>query len=432
MMDNMHQLSHCEQSHAEERDKSERRSRSRVLPLGGRAVRTPRPKSKRRSCSRERRPGCSRASRSRSRADARQARRRQRSGSRSRRRSHRRTSRSLSLVSECSQRSVIPGRHSSRCYDGRLDAHYRPRSRSRSQPRGEKHVKRRNAATCQVKNNQQPKDVSESLSNNNVSMSQLLQVFKSFKGEDSLHNLGNLNNTVPEFDPSKKEQTMTMWLHKVNECASIYGWSGKQIVHFSLPKLRGVAQRWYEGLPSVLFTWEEWQDKLRTAFPSDENYGQMLSDMLFKRARFGESLDNYYYEKIALINRCGIVGRRAVDCVLHGIDDRSVRLGAEAVQFDDPDKLLTYLRNSKNVKPSDRKSNAITSKYIGTQDSQPRVNITQRCYNCKQEGHHVQQCPLPVKKCTRCNRLGHETDHCFTKLTGAEKKVMRVSSLRKT
>lgn len=190
---------------------------------------------------------------------------------------------------------------------------------------------------------------------------------------------------------------------------------------FFSPEIAWGSSALVRGLPSVLFTWEEWQGKLRTAFPSDENYGQMLSDMLFKRARFGDSLENYYYEKMSMINRCGIVGRRAVDCILHGIDDRSVRLGAEAVQFDDPDKLLTYLRNSKNVKPSDRKTNATTSKNIDKQDSQPRaLNKTQRCYNCKQEGHHVQQCPIPVKKCTRCNRLGHDTDKCFTKLTESE------------
>lgn len=39
-----------------------------------------------------------------------------------------------------------------------------------------------------------------------------------------------------------------MWLHKVNECASIYGWTEKQLVYYALPKLRGLAQRWYEGV----------------------------------------------------------------------------------------------------------------------------------------------------------------------------------------
>lgn len=233
-----------------------------------------------------------------------------------------------------------------------------------------------------------------------------------------------MKNTVPEFDPSKKEQTITMWIHKVNECATIYGWTGQQTAHFALPKLKGVAQRWYEGLPSVLFTWVEWQEKLSAAFPSEENYGQMLNDMLVKRARFTDSLEEYYYEKLALVNRCSISGRRAVECILHGIDDRSVRLGAEAAQFDDPNKLLPFLRNARNIKTnSDRRpSRELPPK------QQPNCTSASspRCSNCKKDGHFTSQCTLPIKKCTRCGRVGHEAEQCFAKVQTIEKAVMRV------
>lgn len=232
----------------------------------------------------------------------------------------------------------------------------------------------------------------------------------------SLEKLGSMNNTVPEFDPCRKEQTMTIWLHKVNECATIYGWTEKQIIHFALPKLKGVAQRWYEGLPSVLFSWVEWQEKLLSAFPSHENYGQMLSDMLAKRARFNDSLEEYYYEKVALIHRCGIVGKNAVECILHGIDDRSVRLSAEAAQYDDPDKLLAYLRNAKNIRShNDRKF--VKSVPPKGQEGQARSNTRLlRCSNCKKDGHVMSQCTQPIKKCGRCSRIGHETEQCYAKL----------------
>lgn len=162
-----------------------------------------------------------------------------------------------------------------------------------------------------------------------------------------------------------------------------------------------MAQRWYEGLPSVLFSWIQWQTKLLSAFPSEENYGQMLSDMLAKRARYGDSLEEYYYEKLLLINRCCITGKRAVECILHGIDDRSVRLGAEAVQFEDPDKLLNYLRNARNLKQPDRKVNR--QNFSATKPTEPRLRTTNqkdrvpRCYNCKQDGHVSSTCPQPKK-----------------------------------
>lgn len=229
------------------------------------------------------------------------------------------------------------------------------------------------------------------------------------------------NNPIPEFDPSKREQTMTMWLHKVNECAGIYKWSERQIIHFAIPKLRGVAQRWYQGLPTVLFSWPEWQEKLSAAFPSTENYGQMLSDMLAKRAHFGESLEDYFYDKVALINRCDIKGKRAVECILHGIDDRSVRLGAEAVQYDDPDKLLPYLRNVRNVKPTtERRNNNRNFTKSNELDKIPeklsnRLSRPIRCFNCKLNGHVSSQCQQPVNKCQKCLRIGHNAEQCFTK-----------------
>ncbi|CAH2087418.1 unnamed protein product [Euphydryas editha] len=162
---------------------------------------------------------------------------------------------------------------------------------------------------------------------------------------------------------------MAMWICKVNKAAEWYLLNEKQIVHY-VPKFQGVAKRWYEGLPLVFFFWSEWQTKLLSAIPSEKNYGQMVAEMLARRARFNDSLEEYcgevrvprifysrykyFYEKVTFLTV--ISGKRAVRCVLYGIDDRAVRLGAEAAQYEDLDKLIIYLKNTRNVKPiPDRK-----------------------------------------------------------------------------
>lgn len=237
---------------------------------------------------------------------------------------------------------------------------------------------------------------------------QLSHILKNLVPQNIKEQFSN-TNVIPEFNPSLKSQTINTWLVKVNECKVLYGWSERQTIHYALPKLVGVAKRWYEGLQSVLFTWSEWQAKLRAAFPAQENYGQMLADMIDKRAKFGESLEDYFYDKMALINRCEIEGKKAVECILHGIDDRSVRLGAEAVQFSDPDKLLAYLRN---VKP--RQIDKLVNKRGSFNDNKPKKeNPNLRCYNCKESGHPFTKCQKPVKKCTICSQLGHLSEQCF-------------------
>ncbi|CAH2220928.1 jg25640 [Pararge aegeria aegeria] len=204
------------------------------------------------------------------------------------------------------------------------------------------------------------------------------------------------NNVVPEFDPKSKNQTIDTWLNKVKECSEIYGWDSKQTTHYALPKLVGTAKKWYEGQPSVLHTWDEWAQKLKSAFPSYENYGHLLTEMLAKRAKFGEDLEEYFYEKLIALNRCGIVGRNAIDCIVYGIDDRSVRYGAEAVGFEDVDKLLGYLRGVKHER-SDKKSSRPVAETLRKSVKNDLGRVI-KCFNCHETGHVISGCKKNYRK----------------------------------
>ncbi|CAH2101046.1 unnamed protein product [Euphydryas editha] len=181
-----------------------------------------------------------------------------------------------------------------------------------------------------------------------------------------------------------------MWLHKVNECAVIYDWTDRQTIHFALHKLTGLAKKWYEGLPTVLYSWEQWQNKLKVAFPSHQNYGQLLTNMLAKRAKFNDCLEEYYYEKIVLINRCG----------------------AEAAQFDCPDQLLPYLKNIKNSNSFNNRKRNISSDVRPELSRGINTDRIIKCFNCQLEGHYKSQCTKPIVQCSRCSRYGHTVENC--------------------
>uniref|UniRef100_A0A2A4K619 CCHC-type domain-containing protein n=2 Tax=Heliothis virescens TaxID=7102 RepID=A0A2A4K619_HELVI len=255
---------------------------------------------------------------------------------------------------------------------------------------------------------------------------EFLNVLKSKAGDRE--SFTTMNNVIPEFDPLSKEQTVNIWLDKVDECTEIYNWTDRQTVHYALPKLSGIAKTWYQGLPSIKHSWSEWKVMLRESFPATENYAELLTEMLGRRVRPGESFELYYFSKINLLNRCKIFGKQAVDCLLHGIDDRGVRVGAQAAKFDRPEDVLEFFKTIKHHRTQsdthkdfnrDKRSNVHTlgnSNSARISDTNSAKNNNTRgpviCFNCNGVGHPSFKCLKPLVKCSNCSFLGHESSHC--------------------
>lgn len=249
-----------------------------------------------------------------------------------------------------------------------------------------------------------------------------------------------LGNVIPEFDPMVKGQTIYMWLNKVDDCARLYNWCDAQVIHYALPKLTGVARTWYQALPSMSFSWPEWKNKLIDSFPSIDDYAQLLTDMLSKQVKYNESLELYYYSKINLLNRCEIFGKRAVDCLLYGVEDRSLRLGAKAAKFQEPEQVLKYFQSIKqqsreNYKPKFNQDKRVCSSVNSHTNSKPNLidnefksskfqpNSPVVCFNCNELGHFSFRCPKKILKCNICNRLGHLAINCSRVSNDLNKKV---------
>lgn len=294
-----------------------------------------------------------------------------------------------------------------------------PRRRRRRPKKGKRKYKTASSSSSDEAASRKKRKVSSS----RLSTKDVIKLLKDFKGDTRKSSpLGNtnLNNVLSEFDPANRNQTIECWLRKVNECGIIYGWSETQVAHFALQKLVGLAKKWFESLPTVIFTWDEWQAKLRKAFPSEENYGRLLEEMLSRTSRPDESLREYFYDKLSLINRCEIMGRKAVDCIVYGINDRSIRNGAQTLNCSEPEDLLSFLSSQK---PQPHVSNVNKTRERGIQKhntlsgnlgfhSTNHTSSSIICYNCRGKGHPYFKCTKPLTKCKQCNRIGHDSDSC--------------------
>ncbi|XP_073946873.1 uncharacterized protein [Choristoneura fumiferana] len=279
-------------------------------------------------------------------------------------------------------------------------------------------------------------------SSHNFSSEDVAKIVNSIKNNTSSHppTCTTLNKTIdhknilPNFDPSSKNQRIGIWLKKVNECAAVYGWDDKTTIHFAMQKLQGLAKVWYESLDTILFSWAEWQEKLINAFPCEENYGQSLEEMLKRKSKFNEPIEVYYYEKLALVHQCGISGKKAVDCIIHGITEKTTKSSAVAVRCSNPDQLLQFLISNKDAINQDRvnimKHKHWTDNSANNQSTKNRAQPQgPYCFNCKEKGHHFLQCPKPLLKCHHCNKVGHKAETCFRKPDNKSVKTPEVRSL---
>lgn len=217
-------------------------------------------------------------------------------------------------------------------------------------------------------------------------------------------------NVIPVFNPSLSGHRIDLWLNKVKQCSTIYGWDDRQIIHFALQKLAGNAKTWFDSLPTMMFTWKEWEEKILLAFPHEHNYGKLLDDLLKLKYKIGDSIENYYYEKMSLLNQCKITGKNAVDCVVYGILDRTLRTTAQSLRCKEPEQLLEFLTSSKELftfpSRSSDKSRSVEPNVFKT---------TQICFNCHERGHIAPNCSKPIIKCTKCQKIGHISDNCRSK-----------------
>lgn len=266
----------------------------------------------------------------------------------------------------------------------------------------------------------------------------LLKKFPQFFN-DKYNNTASLvgaHNVIPNFDPKSKTQTAEIWLRKVNETALIYKLQERQIIFYALPKLSGLAKRWYEGLSSLDLTWKEWQAMILNTFPDDRNYADKLSEMLQRHSRREESLEEYFYVKISLVNVYGIAGKNAVDCIVHGIYDSNIRLNAQGPNFQNTLDLLKFLRNISSGGTNIAKTPYMNKTFNNSDKSfksfLPNQNRLSRlrCFNCSEVGHTHIKCTKPPVKCGKCNRLGHERAKCPTNTANLSKTSTHKTFLR--
>ncbi|KAJ8937624.1 hypothetical protein NQ318_003741 [Aromia moschata] len=144
---------------------------------------------------------------------------------------------------------------------------------------------------------------------------------------------------IPEFAPGNPNLTSTKWVDKIEQLAQINQWDEHLRIYHMQSRLTGLARTWYDNLPTYNYSWTEWKALIKRTFPDHHDFSATLRKLVNRSKLATETMTQYYFAKLELLQACEITGTKAVSCLIDGIGDRALQNSAKAGRYETPEHL---------------------------------------------------------------------------------------------
>nr|CAH7746648.1 unnamed protein product [Callosobruchus chinensis] len=232
-----------------------------------------------------------------------------------------------------------------------------------------------------------------------------------------------------EFNPRNISFPTSLWLNHINEECLQRNLDDRECINFIQSRMTGIIKAWFKTLGLYDYTWLELKMLITRTFPDNIDFAQTLRLLVDRVKAPDETITQYYFSKMYLLEACKISGVNAVSCLIDGLDNPYWQAEARTNNFMTPEILysqfLCNLPNHGIQVPIQVSSPVPHMSYEREREvREPREHRKERdnnielnkqnmrkCYTCGKVGHIATECRhAPI--CYKCNNKGHIAIKC--------------------
>ncbi|RWS04318.1 hypothetical protein B4U79_11157, partial [Dinothrombium tinctorium] len=210
---------------------------------------------------------------------------------------------------------------------------------------------------------------------------------------------------VPTFSGADDPRyTTSEWLDAVDRFAQEFRWNHYQTLRHAAARLTGPARRWQERVGETFVNFASWKAALIAAIPERSYSWEQKREMMSRRQRSDESVEEYILDKGALCLRFGLSITDAKEFLLGGLRDKELSRAMAAQRYESLADIIASAQEVSRVmgiKASAQKEFKAT-RYPEASDN---------CLRCGQPGHRKKDCRNDVQ-CLNCKQHGHYRRDC--------------------
>lgn len=205
---------------------------------------------------------------------------------------------------------------------------------------------------------------------------------------------------IPVFDPQKADQSIEIWVRRVDELVKCYKWDDLTIIRLVTNRLVGMARRWYDSQEQLAVKWKKMKKLLVKQFTKPLPFSKLLRDAATYETQSNQNFSEYCFNKLDKLRalKIKIPEVYLVDAVIGGITDENIARSVRSSRFNNTNELYAYLSSLGNM-PKSFKSDGGRKASRDEEESQEQKATTSgtqqkqvKCFNCRGP-HRARECP---------------------------------------